>query len=175
MVVVHVPEEELGGRDPAGAAGPATSSSASSASATAGSSGGGVGVGDRATDRAPVADLEVADERDRLGEQRHRLPGRGVVLDVGLAGHGPDRERAVRPLDAAQLVDPVEVDDVLEAGEAQGEHRHQALPTGEHLGVVGERASIASVSVVGRRMLERRRFTAESWHKNAVRGISLDN
>ena len=33
----------------------------------------GVGVGDRAADGAPVADLEVADEGDGLGEQRHGL------------------------------------------------------------------------------------------------------
>ncbi len=38
--------------------------------------------------------------------------------------------------DAAQVVDPVEVDDVLEAGEPQRQHRHQALSTGEHLGLV---------------------------------------
>ncbi len=49
----------------------------------------GVGVGDRATDRAPVADLEVTDERDGLGEQRHRLTGGGVVLDRALAWSSP--------------------------------------------------------------------------------------
>jgi hypothetical protein len=38
-------------------------------------------VGDRPADGAAVADLEVADERDRLGQQRDRLPGGGVVLE----------------------------------------------------------------------------------------------
>ena len=66
-----------------------TSSSASSASATAGSSAAGVGVGDRAADRAAVADLEVADERQRLGEQRRGGGDVGVVLGDGLPGRSP--------------------------------------------------------------------------------------
>ena len=96
----------------------------------------GVGVGDRPADGAAVADLEVTDERDRLGEQRHRLAGRRVVLDRALRRHRLDRERAVRTGDPAQVVDPVEVDDVLEAREPQRQHRHQALPAGQHLGLV---------------------------------------
>jgi hypothetical protein len=35
-----------------------------------------------------------------------------------------------------QLVDAREVDEVLEAREPQREHRHEALPAGEHLRVV---------------------------------------
>ena len=54
-----------------------------------------VGVGDRPADRAAVADLEVSDERERLGQQGHRLTDGGVVLDGALGRHGLDRDRAV--------------------------------------------------------------------------------
>ncbi len=49
----------------------------------------------------------------------------------------PMVRRAVRALDTGELVDPVQVDQVLEPGQAQCEHRHEALPTREHLALVG--------------------------------------
>ena len=51
-----------------------------------------------------------------------------------------------------QLVDAADVDEVVEAGQPQVEHRHQALAAGEHLGVVaevGERGRATSSTVVG--------------------------
>ena len=118
--------------------GRATSSSASRASATAGYSDAGSAWAMRAADRAPVADLEVADQRRRLGEQRHgvRRPSASCSTSAWrVHGAAPCRVPFV-PLDAPQLVDPVDVDEVLEPGEAQRQHRHEALTAGEHLGVV---------------------------------------
>ena len=96
----------------------------------------GVGMGDGTTDGPAVADLEVADQRDGLGQERHRFARRGVVLDRALRRHRLDRECAVRTRDAAEVVDPVEVDDVLEAREPQRQHRHEALTARQHLGLV---------------------------------------
>ena len=100
--------------------------------------GGRVGVGDRSAERAAVADLEMADERCGLGEQRHRGGDFGVRLDLGVGGRGPDPAHVGVPFDAAQLGDARDVDQVREHGEAQREHRHEALAAGEHLRVVAE-------------------------------------
>ena len=93
-------------------------------------------MGRGAADRAPVADLEVSDVRQGASEERGG--GRDVVVALGrrLANHRSHPEVVVRALDGAELGDPVEVDQALEAREAQREHRHEALPAGEHLGVV---------------------------------------
>ena len=88
---------------------------------------GGVGVGDRAADRAPVADLDVADVRERVGEEP-------VVAEDGVAQHlvigrqGPDRDPAVRqPSDALQLGQPSDVDEGLRPGQPELHERQQAL------------------------------------------------
>ena len=97
--------------------------------------GSGICVGDRSADRSPVADLEVPDHRNGLGEQRDG-GGLGGAFDDPLRRHRLDREAAVLPLDAAELADAVQVDDVREAGETQREHRHEALPAGQRFRVV---------------------------------------
>ena len=114
--------------------------------------GGGVGVGERAADRAAVADLEVADERRGPGQQRDRVGDarreRSIVACVVPA---PIRTDAVAPLDAAQLLDPTEVDEVLEGGQPQGEHRDEALAAGEQL------RDVAELGEQGHRLLGGRR------------------
>jgi hypothetical protein len=112
--------------------------------------GGGVGVGQRSTHRAPVADLEVADERRGPGEQGDVGGDAGVVLHCRLAGHGPDADVAVRPADADEVGRPVEVDDVLEAGQPQRQHGDEALATGEGFGVAAVLAQQADD--LGRRL-----------------------
>ena len=101
--------------------------------------GGGVGVGDRAADRAAVADLEVTDQRGGPGQQRdrgadlrRRRRRRRAVVPPPMQSESPSRSM---PL---QLVDPGDVDEVVEERQAQGEHRHQTLTTGEELRVVAE-------------------------------------
>ena len=125
--------EEVGGRDTAGDAGTGDLELGVERERDRGQLGGGVGVGDRTADGAAVADLEVTDHREGLGERaaRPRRPRSSCSTDA-LTGHRLDRERAVLALDAAQLVDPVEVDDVREAGEphapatARGSARRRA-------------------------------------------------
>ena len=74
-----------------------------------------VGMGDRAAQGAAVADLEMSDQRGGLGQQgdagRDDLAG----ADLGVGGHGAHRDGAVDPVDADQLVDAPEVDEVLES------------------------------------------------------------
>jgi hypothetical protein len=80
------------------------------------------------------------------------MGGRGdfrVVLGGRLADHRPDPQPAVDALDRLELGDPVEVDQALEAGETQRQHRHQALTAGEHLGVVA--VAVEELDVVGER------------------------
>ena len=50
----------------------------------------------------------------------------------------PIHSVAVATLDALELVDPPDVDQVVEDGEAQGQHRDEALAAGQHLGLVAE-------------------------------------
>ena len=59
-----------------------------------------------------------------------------VSADVGLAGHGADAQTTTGVLDAGQPVNGVEVDQVIEAGQPHGQHRNEALPPGERLGLV---------------------------------------
>ena len=93
---------------------------------------------DRPADSAAVADLEVADPRRGLGEQRHGRRNLGARFDGGIHGGCTDDNRAVVALNAPQIRDPPHVDEVLEDGQAEGKHRDQALASGEHLRVVAE-------------------------------------
>ena len=69
-------DEELGGRDAAGPAAPGDLELGVERQRDRRELGRGVGVRDRPADGAAVADLEVTDQRDGLGEQRHGLAGR---------------------------------------------------------------------------------------------------
>ena len=84
-----------------------------------------------------------------------------VALDRALAGHRRrSRASPFVALDAGELGDPVEVDEVLEPGQPQREHRHEALAAGQHLGLVavlGEQRDGVG-DRLGRVVLERRRL-----------------
>ena len=103
----------------------------------------------------------MPDQRGRETEQRHG--GRGITpLELGLARHRPDGDRAVGPLDAGERGHPVEVHDVLEARQPQREHRDEALPPGEWLRLVAvlREQTDNVVDRLGRVVLERRRLHA---------------
>jgi len=80
----------------------------------------------------------VPDEGFHEGEEGDGGGDDGVALDGGVRGGRLHDERAVDALDPAQLGDAPDVDEVVEAGQAQGEHRHQALAPCDHLGPVPE-------------------------------------
>jgi hypothetical protein len=91
-------------------------------------------VGDRPTDGAAVADLDVADERRGLADQGHGSRHLGAVLDRGVGGGRADPQRAVPALDSPQPVDAPHVDETIEERQPQGQHGDEALPAGQHLG-----------------------------------------
>src|SRR5437588_59606 len=67
-----------------------------------------------------------------------KSPKRRATGALGRAGPGPAWDGAGLPLDAAQLLNPLEIDAVVEPGQPQGHDRHQALAPGEHLGLIAE-------------------------------------
>ena len=132
---------------------------------------GGVAVGDRAAQRAAVADLEVADVGGDAGQQGHRARHVGVLADHRVGGGGLDPDGVAAHVDALEFVDLGDVDEVLEMGQPQGQQRGQALPAGQDLAVlavvrerfggfvdgvgpvVGERRGLHEVPVPSTRML----------------------
>ncbi len=96
----------------------------------------GVGVGERASERAAVAHLLVGELGGGLGDQpgvlAHQVAGPHVVV----GRHRADHEGVAVVPDAAQAVDPAEVDHHLGRVQAHPEHRQQALPTGQDLRLV---------------------------------------
>ena len=127
--------------------------------------GGRVGVRDAPDDRAPVADLRVADHAERLCHARAKGSGGRGGEQVGHADHRTDLHAAVD--DGRQLLrEPAKVDDHGRTGEAEVEERDQALPAGENDRVVasiGEQVhdllDRLGVVVVERRRLHRAGFT----------------
>ena len=95
-------------------------------------------MGDGSSERAAVADLEVPDQRRRAGEEGHPRGHLGVVLDRRVDRRRADHDRVAVGVDPAELVDAADVDEVVEVGEPERDHRHEALTSGEHLGAVAE-------------------------------------
>jgi hypothetical protein len=95
-----------------------------------------VGVAQRAHQGAAVADDRVGDERCRRGHRGLPVGEEVGVLEVDVPAQGADPDRAVG-VDAVvgEPGQPVDVDEQVRVREAQLEHRHQALPAGEHLAV----------------------------------------
>ena len=93
--------------------------------------GGRVGVGDRAADRAAVADRRVGDVGDGAGEQRPATRDDARALERRLAGERADAQRPARPPHGREVVDPVEVHDRRRAREAEVEQRHERLAARE--------------------------------------------
>src|SRR5580700_8455110 len=77
----------------------------------------------------------MADEGGGPGEEGHRLGELGT-FDRRLARRGSDGEGAVVALDPVELVDAVEIHEVLEAGQAERQHRDEALAARERLDLV---------------------------------------
>jgi hypothetical protein len=95
-----------------------------------------VGVGDRAADRALVAGLEVADERQRRRDQRQRRGEVRPILELVLGHGGADFHHAADHPDVIQFRQPPDIDQHRRLGDAQVEHRHQRLPARQHAGGV---------------------------------------
>lgn len=98
--------------------------------------GGRVGVGQTATDRAPVANLRVGDEGHCRGQQRGVLRNEFAAFHGAVTSHRANAQRAIgQQFNAVQCSNPVEVNQHAGLGQPEVHHRDQALTTGQQLGV----------------------------------------
>jgi hypothetical protein len=88
-------------------------------------------VAERAAERAAVADLPVADERDGPGEERDPLADHGRRLQCSVPGQRADPHHAVAGREAIEPGNPVDVDHRRWAQQPHAQEGHQALPAGE--------------------------------------------
>ncbi len=100
--------------------------------------GGAVAVRDRSSEGAAVADLEVADQRGRAGQQRDRGRDLGGAPDRRVRSARADPHRVAALFDAAQFCGFAQVYEVIEYGEPQVEHGHQALSARDELCFVAQ-------------------------------------
>ena len=126
-------QEELAGRERPLARRPAGGEAGVQAQRHRGQLGRRVGVAQAAADGPAVADLEMPDPRERIGQERHVPGGERAPLHGALSGHRPDGEAAVPDPDVRQLPDAVEVDQPLGRGEPHVQDREEALAAGEEL------------------------------------------
>src|SRR5262245_42334538 len=92
-------------------------------------------MGDRAPDGAARPDGKMTYPPRGLDEQGQPRRGQGRELDGPLSGHGPEGEMAVVLAQVGERADAVEIDEGGRAAETAVQERHQALPTGQDLGV----------------------------------------
>jgi hypothetical protein len=95
-----------------------------------------IAVSDVPADGGCVPHERIGDHGRGVEEDRVALPDGWRGIEVRLACQRADMERAVMLGDVAKPRDPVDVDDERRLGEAEFEHRDQALTAGEDLGVL---------------------------------------
>ena len=93
-------------------------------------------MGQRTAERAPVADLRVADQPGHVGQDRHRGPQQRAPLQVVMAGERADGDMVAGVTDERQPADPADVDEDGRRGEAEHHERQERMPAGQQLGVV---------------------------------------
>ncbi len=94
-----------------------------------------VGMRDRAADRAPVADLRVADRRGDVVEERVRVADDRRLVDLAVRGTRADRQVVVRLDDAVETGHVAQVDKQGGLCEPELDQREEAVPTRQELGV----------------------------------------
>ena len=94
-----------------------------------------VGVGDGAADRAPVADLRVADEGRRLLEHRVVVADDRVLVDLPMGRPGADAQVVVGLDDGVHAVDVAQVDEQGRLREPELDQGDEAVAAGEELGL----------------------------------------
>ena len=99
---------------------------------------GGIGVREAAAERALVADRRVAHVPRGFGQERRALDHRGRGRQLGVARERADAKPALRRRgDAGQLAQAVDVHQHRGSHQPHVQHRDQALPAGQELGVAG--------------------------------------
>jgi hypothetical protein len=134
---VSAADEEVVDRDAALSGGPVQFDGRVEGGDDGGPVGSDVGGGEGAAEGAAVADERVADEPGGGGQQRHGGQHGAMVFDLAVGGHRADPDGAAVDGDAAQLRNPVDVDQDARAGVAQLHGRQQRVAAGEQGGVGG--------------------------------------
>jgi hypothetical protein len=113
---------------------------------------------DRATNRAAIPDLGVADVAHRLAKQRHSLCDYLGALQVRLPDQCPQTHRIAVHLDSIETRNAVDVDKNRRPSKSQVEQRHKTLPTGKHLPFAPVLAEEVNNSLeIGRAFVRKRR------------------
>ena len=94
-------------------------------------------MGEAAAEGSPHADRVVADMADHGGEQRAERSVLDRPVEGAMPGERADRQRVGIDGDLFEVGNPVDVDQVGRAGEAERHSRHQALTAGENPRVLG--------------------------------------
>ena len=90
-------------------------------------------MGNRAADRASIANLRVADQPRRRVQQRIDALNKLRTLDRTLVRHRADRERITILTHVVQPFDSVDIDHGRRACEAHVQQRDEALTAGQQL------------------------------------------
>ena len=101
-----------------------------------------IGVRDTAAQRAPVADLGVANACGGLGHGRAPGLQDGRRRDVVVYGRGTDDDPAISLVDALQVGKMADVDQRLRLAQAQLHQRHQAVSAGDELAAFARRRQL---------------------------------
>ncbi len=124
-------DEELVRRDLPGALRPLRHDGGSKGHENGREVGGRIGVRDGPSDRAAVADLDVADLRGRLRQDRAGLLHEGRGCDLCVRRGRADLERLALRLDAREALDGTEVDEGFGRREPELHGRQQTVPAGQ--------------------------------------------
>ena len=117
-----------------------------------------VAVDHRAADRAPVANLGVADERGGPREERAVASEQRVRGELPVAGEGADGDPVALLADVAELLEPADVDEHRRSRDAELHRGDQRMPSGQQLRVlVGPDELDRIVDRLRASVLERRR------------------
>ena len=94
-----------------------------------------IGVGDGAADRAPVADLRIADAAGHVVEHRVVVDDDRVLVDLAMGRLGPDAELVVGLDDPIEPGHVAEVDQEGRLGQPELDERDEAVAAGQQLGL----------------------------------------
>ncbi len=92
-------------------------------------------MGDRAADRAPVADLRIADRRRHVVQEWVSLADDLRLVDLPMRGTCPDAQVVVRLDDAVEPGDVAQVDEQGRLPESKLDERDEAVAPGQELGL----------------------------------------
>ncbi len=103
-------------------------------------------MGTGATDRAPVANLRIADPTGGVEQQRMAGDHGRALVDPAVGGPATDPQPVVGLEHLIEAVEVLDVDQQARRGEAELEQRQEAVAAGQDLGLALAAARIWSAS-----------------------------